>query len=305
MIQVSERFRATAPLAPRYSWARETPQKRPTRRLTSEARASIHRVDPMKRDAHARVTAPAGARHNSVNDKEITIVPKNKLIENRDAACGSEDLPDTAALTGSSEAVSALPSGAPDTPAVGAVWAALSANAGGTTAELAEAAKMSRSSAAKALAALEEAGLVSRTKGGRQGAKLFPDRWRANPAVEPALTGPDELDEAPTTGSGEPVHAQAEVATATEATGGNGAAPGTGVMLKTESSRLRPGGLREMVIGYLREHPDEDFSPTVLGRALARSSGAVANACHRLVSDGADTQTSDKPRRYRSTKGSD
>lgn len=30
----------------------------------------------------------------------------------------------------------------------------------------------------------------------------------------------------------------------------------------------------DMVIGYLSEHPDEDLSPTGIGRSLARSSGA-------------------------------
>ena len=247
-------------------------------------------------------------------------MPKNNLIENRDADGGAGDLPDTAALTGSSEAVSALPPGARETPAVGALWAAQTANAGGTTAELAEAAKISRSSATKALAALEEAGLVSRTKGGRQGARLLPDRWQAKATDEPAVPfpRPDDLDEAPRAGTGsttavqepspaapELVHPQADVARATEATAGDGEAPDTAVTVKTESARLRPGALREMVISYIREHPDEDFSPTALGRALARSSGAVANACDRLVSDGVVTQTSDKPRRYRSAGSAD
>jgi biotin operon repressor len=244
-------------------------------------------VDPLNREAHARVTAPVGARHNSVKNKEMTIVPKDNPIENRDTDVGAGDVPDTAAVAGGNGAASALLPGAPDTPAVGALWPALGLHAGGTTAELAEAARISRSAAAKALAALEEAGLVSRAKGGRQGARLLPDRWHPNPVIEPAVfDNPAE---------GLTVQAASVP--------GGGEAPETAVRVKTESARLRPGALREMVVAYLREHSDEDLSPSALGRALARSSGAVANACDRLVADGVITQASDRPRRYRWARG--
>lgn len=274
-------------------------------------------MDPLNREAHARVTAPAGARHNSVKNKETTIVPKDNPIENRDTDVGAGEVPDTAAVAGGNGAASALPPGAPDTPAVGALWPALGRHAGGTTAELAEAARISRSAAAKALAALEEAGLVSRAKGGRQGARLLPDRWHPSPVIEPAVLEPDHPAEGLTVqavsvpGDGEPSaeagsepeDSQSEVAAATEATAGGGEAPETAVRVKTESARLRPGALREMVVAYLREHSDEDLSPSALGRALARSSGAVANACDRLVADGVITQASDRPRRYRWARG--
>jgi hypothetical protein len=63
--------------------------------------------------------------------------------------------------------------------------------------------------------------------------------------------------------------------------------------------RLRPGALRDMVLGYLRERPDQALSPSAIGKALGRSSGAVANCCEKLEADRAVVQTSQKPRRYR------
>ena len=53
-----------------------------------------------------------------------------------------------------------------------------------------------------------------------------------------------------------------------------------------------------MVQDYLTEHPG-DHGPTEVGRALRRSSGAVANALERLVAAGWAVRTNDRPRRYR------
>lgn len=50
----------------------------------------------------------------------------------------------------------------------------------------------------------------------------------------------------------------------------------------------------------LTEHPG-DHGPTAIGRALGRSSGAVANALERLVTAGWAVRTNDRPRRYRTT----
>jgi hypothetical protein len=52
-----------------------------------------------------------------------------------------------------------------------------------------------------------------------------------------------------------------------------------------------------MVQDYLTEHPG-DHGPTGIGRALGRSSGAVANALERLVTAGWAVRTNDRPRRY-------
>ena len=53
-----------------------------------------------------------------------------------------------------------------------------------------------------------------------------------------------------------------------------------------------------MVQDYLTEQPG-DHGPTAIGRALGRSSGAVANALERLVTAGWAARTNDRPRRYR------
>jgi hypothetical protein len=61
----------------------------------------------------------------------------------------------------------------------------------------------------------------------------------------------------------------------------------------------RPGQLRDLVAAHLAANPDAEFTPHAIGRVLARSSGAVANALDRLTALGNAQLTSDKPRRYR------
>lgn len=118
-------------------------------------------------------------------------MPKNNSIDDRDPAARAANAPNAAAVTGGNGVVSALPPGAPNTPAVGALWPALSRQAGGTTAELAEGRQDKPVAAAKALAALEEAGLLSRTRGGRHGARLLPDHWHPKPLMKRAVPGHD------------------------------------------------------------------------------------------------------------------
>jgi hypothetical protein len=52
------------------------------------------------------------------------------------------------------------------------------------------------------------------------------------------------------------------------------------------------------VLDYRPDRPGEEHSPSAIGRALGRSSGAVGNALVRLTIDGTVTETSAKPRRY-------
>lgn len=61
--------------------------------------------------------------------------------------------------------------------------------------------------------------------------------------------------------------------------------------------------LPEKILGYLRRHRDEadGFSPSAIGKAIGRSSGAVTYALGYLVKDGKVTQTSDKPKRFAAT----
>jgi DNA-binding transcriptional ArsR family regulator len=63
--------------------------------------------------------------------------------------------------------------------------------------------------------------------------------------------------------------------------------------------RLRPGELDALVISYLRAHASEDpLGPAAIAKALARSSGAVANCLARLAATGQIRQTAATPRRY-------
>lgn len=62
--------------------------------------------------------------------------------------------------------------------------------------------------------------------------------------------------------------------------------------------KLGKGELRSLVLDYVRDRPSEAHSPTVIGKALGRSSGAVGNALTKLAADGMVTETSTAPRRY-------
>jgi predicted transcriptional regulator len=242
--------------------------------------------------------------------RRTTVMSKKESVNNLDAV--AHDAPDTAS-GGGDGVVMPPPPNAPTTPAVRALWPILTAQPGATTAELADAAKVSRSATAKALAALEGAGQVNRIAGGRKGARLFPDRWEPRAQAEQARSESDGDGEAATTAGtdgrteevvGSDGGDEPEEAPAAE-TASDGVETGELEPVEAqprpsgESARLRSGALREMVVDHLREHPGEDLSPTALGKALARSSGAIANACEKLAADGVVTKTSQKPRRYR------
>ncbi len=66
----------------------------------------------------------------------------------------------------------------------------------------------------------------------------------------------------------------------------------------TDSGRLRPGALREVVTAFLAAHPDEAFTATKISRHLEHSSGATANSLTALVKNGIARQVSENPRRY-------
>jgi hypothetical protein len=76
------------------------------------------------------------------------------------------------------------------------------------------------------------------------------------------------------------------------------APPATGTP-RTAGERLAPGRLRQMVLDHLAAHPDATFTATALGRALARSSGAIGNALVTLIKFGHAEQVSVAPRTYR------
>jgi IclR helix-turn-helix domain len=157
----------------------------------------------------------------------------------------------------------------PATPAAEALLEALADRPGASATELAEAAGIGRSTAAKLLATLASQGRVARqpgVKGGRRAA----DRW--------SLSTP-----APTQDPG---------ASASDAPGSSAEQPPAG------SGRLRSGQLRQLVVGCLAERPGQALSPTAIAKTLDRSAGAVANALRVLAGHGAVVQTQAKPRRY-------
>ena len=61
----------------------------------------------------------------------------------------------------------------------------------------------------------------------------------------------------------------------------------------------RPGGLREKVLGHLRDHPGKEFTPHEIHKVLGNSSGAIANALDTLVKHGDAELATEKPRKFR------
>ena len=217
-----------------------------------------------------------------------------------DDTCATQATPAADGITIANEAEP------PDTAATTALSAALAARPGSTVAELAEAAEISKSAASKALIALEKAGLASRHFGGLVGAKRMPDRWQMGPLT---ATGSEagEWADVPVDGAEDTNASAGAVDTKLEPAPVAGR-PVTTVTVRPSSpeapaaggkARLPGGRLREMVLDHLRSRPEEDFTPFVIGRQLGHSSGAVANACDRLMADGAILETSQKPRRFR------
>jgi len=66
-----------------------------------------------------------------------------------------------------------------------------------------------------------------------------------------------------------------------------------------KAAGARPGGLREKVLGHLRDYPDASFTPHEIHKVLGNSSGAIANALDTLVKHGGAELATEKPRRFR------
>jgi DNA-binding MarR family transcriptional regulator len=158
----------------------------------------------------------------------------------------------------------------PATPAAQALLGALADRPGATASELAEAARIGRSTATKLLATLAANRQVQRQPGGHQGGRRTADRWTLS---TPAVTRDAGASSAATS------------AAAAE-------------QPPTASKRLRPGALRDLVLACLAERPGQTLSPTAIATILGRSAGAVDNALQILAGQGAVTQTQAKPRRY-------
>jgi predicted transcriptional regulator len=161
----------------------------------------------------------------------------------------------------------------PATPAASALLGALADRPGATATELAQAAGIGRSTAAKLLATLAGQGRVLRQPGGHHDGRRAADRWTLPPP------GPTQGLGAPPTAAPTPP-----------------AKPPP-----TNLGRLGAGQLRQLVLGCLADRPGQALSPTTIAKTLDRSAGAVANALQILAGQGAVVQTQPKPRRYTST----
>jgi hypothetical protein len=71
------------------------------------------------------------------------------------------------------------------------------------------------------------------------------------------------------------------------------------VTAPTKKERLRPGELDGLVLGYMRKHKkDGPLTASAIGKAIERSSGAVANCLARLAKKKVVRQAKRKPRAY-------
>jgi hypothetical protein len=225
----------------------------------------------------------------------------------------------------------------PETSATGARRAlldALRAQPGTCAAVLAAAAGIGRSTAGKALAAMEGT-LTRRVPGTRDGNRRSPDLWYPLDDTADAHNGPQTRPQTPggayrgadTTPGAEPGDTADSPApepqqppatdepgipgnpdTGCEANHGPAPAaptsptPAVAEPPKANTGRLPRGELRALALAHLQAHPDQAFSPARLARALARSCGAVANALTTLTAHGQTQLVCDKPRRYRAAQ---
>jgi len=197
------------------------------------------------------------------------------------------------------------------------LWAALHGHPASTTSDLAAHAGIGRSTAGKILAAWATEGSVTRTSRTAQGGRCAADTWTITDTTQDHVTEPTVTDQpdhettgaVPDTDTDTTGDAGAEEITVSDRgvtgqptrsvtpTGADGTVP-DGKAAPGPTMRLGKGALRGMVEDYLTERPSEQFSPSAIGKALRRSSGAVANALEKLVADGYAIQTQDKPKRF-------
>ena len=192
---------------------------------------------------------------------------------------------------------------------------ALEANPGATTAALASAAGVGRSTASKLLSRWAAEGLVTRTAGKDQS---VPVTWTLRDddqndkaaevasTEEPAADTADQRTEDPTA---ETDAREGDPSPVPDSDVGTPCAPATSEAAKSEAAtadapkkeRLPKGALYDMVLGFLQAHPGEEFGPAKIGAELVRSSGAVNNALEKLVTNGLATKTCEAPKRFTSS----
>lgn len=131
-----------------------------------------------------------------------------------------------------------------------------------TVDEVAAAVKIGRTSARKYLSGLTVDKKVLRAPGGRAGRRKLPDNF--------------SLPE--------------------KTRGGN---PKKAASRGSKNSRLGPGGLDKLVLDHMRRHKgDAPQTASAIGKAIERSSGAVANCLTRLEKQSKVRLAKPKPRSY-------
>jgi len=198
------------------------------------------------------------------------------------------------------------------------VLAALADNQGSTSKMLATYARVGESTASKALAAYEKQGRIigkEQAPDPLNARRKPPARWYTTDSVPDAEphdteTAPAEPQEPSEIVSDEDKdtddrvavdgeHQIPEVADDAPAEQPAAEAKPTRVL---RTDRLAKGDLRGQVERWLDEHPDDEFTPSQLGKLLDRSPGAIFNALQKLIEFGAAVQTSEKPRTYQATE---
>jgi FaeA-like protein len=131
----------------------------------------------------------------------------------------------------------------------------------GTVDDIAAAVKIGLTSARKYLAGLTTEGKVSRESGGRDGRRRLPDVYSLPQKKR----------------------------------GGKTKAAST----ESKNGRLGPGELDKHVLVYMRKHKDEGpHTASAIGKAIERSSGAVANCLVRLEKQEKVRLATPRPRTY-------
>jgi hypothetical protein len=130
-------------------------------------------------------------------------------------------------------------------PTAQALLDALTGRPGATTADLADAAGIGRSTAGKLLATLAAQGGVLRQPGGRQGGRRSADRWTLLASTQAAAT--QDRSTAPPTPTAEAADPDRS---------------------RLESGRLGAGELRRLVLACLADRPGQALSPTAIAKAL-------------------------------------
>ncbi len=190
------------------------------------------------------------------------------------------------------------------------LWPVLEQHPGSTAAELADTAGVATSTARRILVLWAGLGAAHRDRDADN--PRTADRWSATAGdiADPRTRGDAVSMPGSDTGAAVlPVPAgtagasDAESGPADDETGDDvpdtaaaGSAPAAAQ--QETSPRLAPGALRGQVEHFLRDHPTGEFSPHEIGKALARSSGAVHNALTKLSTLGTARRTSDRPKKF-------